>query len=103
MQPDSSRGSADALLHSSGAVPPGEHPVLGKAAIRRPGRDITLASFAKTVDTCMAAAASLAEVAAIAADQAFVPQAAAIVEQTLLMLARPQLAAARTNQPFHSN
>lgn len=157
-----------ALLHSSGAVPPGEHLVpLGKAAIRRPGRDITLVSYAKTVHTCMEAAASLAavgvdaevidlrslkpideaailasvrktgrllvvheagamcgvgaEVAAIAADQAFdalkapvrrltgpdapapsswmleqafVPQAAAIVEQTLLMLARPQLAAA---------
>jgi pyruvate/2-oxoglutarate/acetoin dehydrogenase E1 component len=157
-----------ALLHASGEVGAGEQLVpLGKAAIRRTGRDITLVSYAKTVHTCMQAAASLAaagvdaevldlrslkpideeailasvrktgrllvvheasamcgvgaEVAAIVADkafdalkapvrritgpdapapsswvleQAYVPQAAAIVEQALLMLARPQLAAA---------
>jgi pyruvate dehydrogenase E1 component beta subunit len=51
-----------ALTHVEGEVPEGEHVVpLGKAAVVRPGRDVTLISYAKTVHTCMDAAAKLAE------------------------------------------
>ena len=50
-----------ALLHAPGEVPEGEHLVpLGKAAIRRPGSDVTLVSYAKTVLGCLAAAETLA-------------------------------------------
>lgn len=50
-----------ALLHAPGEVPEGEHLVpLGKAAIRRPGTDVTLVSYAKTVHGCLAAAETLA-------------------------------------------
>jgi pyruvate dehydrogenase E1 component beta subunit len=51
-----------ALAHAEGEVPEGEHVVpLGKAAVLRGGRDVTLISYAKTVHTCMDAAAMLAE------------------------------------------
>ena len=50
-----------ALLHAPGEVPEGEHLVpLGKAAIRRPGTDVTLVSYAKTVNGCLTAAETLA-------------------------------------------
>lgn len=50
------------LTIEAGEVPEGDHVVpLGKAAIVRRGRDVTLVSYAKTVHTCMAAAARLAE------------------------------------------
>jgi pyruvate dehydrogenase E1 component beta subunit len=50
-----------ALLHAPGEVPEGEHLVpLGKAAIRRPGADVTLVSWAKTVLGCLAASETLA-------------------------------------------
>ncbi len=50
-----------ALLHTPGEVPEGDHVVpLGKAAIRRPGTDVTLVSYAKTVHNCVAAAETLA-------------------------------------------
>jgi pyruvate dehydrogenase E1 component beta subunit len=51
-----------ALAHAEGEVPEGEHVVpLGKAAVLRPGHDVTLIAYAKTVHTCMDAAALLAE------------------------------------------
>jgi len=50
-----------ALLHAPGEVPEGEHLVpLGKAAIRRPGTDVTFVSYAKTVLGCLTAAETLA-------------------------------------------
>ena len=49
------------LLHTPGEVPDGEHVVpLGKAAVRREGRDVTLVSYAKTVLGCLSAAETLA-------------------------------------------
>src|ERR1700752_3361492 len=43
-----------ALAHAEGEVPEGEHVVpLGKAAVLRGGRDVTLISYAKTVHTSM--------------------------------------------------
>lgn len=51
-----------ALLHAPGEVPDGEFVVpIGKAAIRREGADVTLISYAKTVNTCLEAANALAE------------------------------------------
>ncbi|GIK85006.1 MAG: pyruvate dehydrogenase subunit beta [Betaproteobacteria bacterium] len=50
-----------ALGHVRGEVPDGEHVVpLGKAAVLRRGRDVTLVSYAKTVQHCLDAAAELA-------------------------------------------
>jgi len=50
-----------ALSFKAGEVPDGEHVVpLGKASIVRPGTDVTLVSYAKAVDTCLAAADTLA-------------------------------------------
>ena len=49
------------LAFASGEVPEGEHCVpLGKAALRRPGGDVSLVSYGKCVDTCLAAAETLA-------------------------------------------
>ena len=51
-----------ALAHAPGEVPSGEHLVpLGKAAVRRRGRDVTLLSYAKTVGECEQAAQQLAD------------------------------------------
>ncbi len=51
-----------ALAHAEGEVPEGEHVVpLGRAAVRRPGEDVTLIGYAKTVDVCERAAQALAE------------------------------------------
>jgi acetoin:2,6-dichlorophenolindophenol oxidoreductase subunit beta len=48
------------LLYAQGEVPDGDHLVpIGKSAVRREGRDVTLISYAKTVPVCMAAAESL--------------------------------------------
>jgi pyruvate dehydrogenase E1 component beta subunit len=50
------------LIYQPGEVPDGDHVVpIGKAAIRREGSDVTLISYAKTVNTCLTAAESLAE------------------------------------------
>jgi len=50
------------LIYQPGEVPEGEHVVpIGKAAIRREGSDVTLISYAKTVQTCLNAAEALAE------------------------------------------
>jgi pyruvate/2-oxoglutarate/acetoin dehydrogenase E1 component len=50
------------LLYTAGEVPEGDHVVpIGKAAVRREGSDVTLVSYAKTVQTCLDAAATLAE------------------------------------------
>lgn len=50
-----------ALGFTPGEVPEVEHVVpLGQAAVLRPGRDVTLVSYAKTVGHCMAAAEQLA-------------------------------------------
>jgi pyruvate dehydrogenase E1 component beta subunit len=51
-----------ALAHNAAEVPDGEHVVpLGKAAVLRRGRDVTLVSYAKSVHACMTAATSLEE------------------------------------------
>nr|WP_297357298.1 pyruvate dehydrogenase complex E1 component subunit beta [uncultured Caldimonas sp.] len=51
-----------ALGEVPGEVPEGEHVVpIGQAAVLRRGEDVTLVSYAKTVGTCLQAAASLAE------------------------------------------
>jgi pyruvate dehydrogenase E1 component beta subunit len=50
-----------ALGYEPGEVPSGEHLVpLGRAAIVRPGKDLTLVSYAKTVQVCLQAAQQLA-------------------------------------------
>ncbi|WP_284619495.1 alpha-ketoacid dehydrogenase subunit beta [Aquabacterium humicola] len=50
-----------ALGFNPGEVPEGEHLVpLGQAAVVRAGSDVTLVSYAKTVDTCRQAAEALA-------------------------------------------
>ncbi|MCM8737018.1 pyruvate dehydrogenase complex E1 component subunit beta [Azospirillum sp. A1-3] len=50
-----------ALGYSAGEVPEDADAIpLGKAAVRREGRDVTLVSYAKTVGICMAAADTLA-------------------------------------------
>jgi pyruvate dehydrogenase E1 component beta subunit len=50
-----------ALGYTPGEVPEGDHIVpLGKAAIAREGRDITLVSYAKMVGSCLQAADALA-------------------------------------------
>src|SRR4051794_36339957 len=50
------------LGHTPGPVPDGDHLVpLGQAAIPRAGKDVTLISYAKTVHTCLEAAARLAD------------------------------------------
>ena len=50
------------LIYQPGEVPDGDHVVpIGKAAIRREGSDVTLISYAKTVNTCLTAAEALAE------------------------------------------
>ena len=50
------------LLQQEGEVSDDAEAVvpIGKAAVRRAGADVTLVSYAKTVDTCIAAAAELA-------------------------------------------
>jgi pyruvate/2-oxoglutarate/acetoin dehydrogenase E1 component len=50
-----------ALGFTPGEVPEGEHVVpIGQAAVLRPGRDVTLVSYAKTVGHCLTAAEQLA-------------------------------------------
>ena len=49
-----------ALGFNKGAVPEGDHVVpLGQACIRRTGRDVTIVTYAKTVQTCIDAAQKL--------------------------------------------
>jgi pyruvate dehydrogenase E1 component beta subunit len=48
------------LLHTAGEVDESADPIpLGQAAVRRVGTDVTLVSYAKTVDVCLAAADQL--------------------------------------------
>jgi pyruvate dehydrogenase E1 component beta subunit len=48
------------LLHETGEVPAGEHVVpLGKAAVRRAGKDVTLVAYGKAARACVAAATVL--------------------------------------------
>jgi pyruvate dehydrogenase E1 component beta subunit len=50
------------LAYAPGEVPEGEHVVpLGAAAVRQKGRDVTLIAYGKSVQACLAAAATLAE------------------------------------------
>jgi pyruvate dehydrogenase E1 component beta subunit len=50
------------MTYEPGEVPDGEHIVpLGKASLRRAGRDVTLISYGKTVRACEAAAMLLAD------------------------------------------
>ena len=51
------------LLYSEGEVPDDADRIvpIGRAAIRRPGRDVTLVGYAKTVGICLAAADTLAQ------------------------------------------
>lgn len=49
------------LSYETGEVPDGDHIVpLGRAAVKRPGHHVTLVSYAKTVNTCLSAAETLA-------------------------------------------
>ncbi len=49
------------LLYAPGEVPEGEHILpIGQANVVRPGRDVTLVSYGKTVHNCLAAAETLA-------------------------------------------
>jgi pyruvate dehydrogenase E1 component beta subunit len=51
-----------ALLHAPGEVPEGDYVVpIGRAAVRREGSDVTLISYAKTVQRCLDAADVLAQ------------------------------------------
>lgn len=51
-----------ALLYAPGEVPDGDYVVpIGKAAVKREGSDVTLISYAKTVQTCLNAADALQE------------------------------------------
>ena len=51
------------LMYQAGEVPAGEHTVpLGKAAIVREGKDVTIISYAKVVHTCAQAANTLAQI-----------------------------------------
>jgi pyruvate/2-oxoglutarate/acetoin dehydrogenase E1 component len=48
------------LLHAEGEVPEGDHVVpLGKAAVRREGKDLTFIAYGKLVSTCLAVAEAL--------------------------------------------
>ena len=50
------------LLYTPGDVPDGDHVVpIGKADVKREGSDVTLISYAKTVQTCLDAASALLE------------------------------------------
>ncbi len=50
------------LIYVPGEIPDGEHVVeIRKAAIKREGADVTLISYAKTVQTCLTAADALQE------------------------------------------
>ena len=51
----------ETLYHDRGEVPGGEHLVpIGKAEIKRPGQDVTLISYSRSLKTTMAAAGQLA-------------------------------------------
>lgn len=77
-----------ALGFEKGAVPDGECAVpLGKAAIRRVGRDVTIVSYAKTVHTCVKAAQML-EQANISAEVLDLRTLKPLDETTILTSAR---------------
>ena len=53
---------SEAMYSNKGDVPEGEYLIpLGSADIKRPGNDVTLLCFSKTVPTCMRAAEALAD------------------------------------------
>jgi pyruvate dehydrogenase E1 component beta subunit len=52
----------EVLYHERGEVPAGEHLVpIGKADIKRPGSDVTLITYSRSLKTTLAAAAQLAD------------------------------------------
>jgi pyruvate dehydrogenase E1 component beta subunit len=52
----------EVLYHEKGEVPDGEHLVpIGKADIKRPGNDVTLITYSRSLKTTLAAAEKLAE------------------------------------------
>jgi pyruvate dehydrogenase E1 component beta subunit len=52
---------SELMLNDRGEVPDGDHTVpLGKADVKRPGRDVTLIAWSKIVKLCLAAADALA-------------------------------------------
>ena len=52
----------EVLYHEKGEVPDGEHLVpIGKADIKRPGSDVTLITYSRSLKTTLAAAEKLAE------------------------------------------
>lgn len=76
------------LGYVPGDVPEGEHVVpLGKAAVRRSGKDITIISYAKMVNTCLQAAEKLAE-AGIDAEVIDLRSLKPLDEETILVSAR---------------
>jgi pyruvate dehydrogenase E1 component beta subunit len=56
----------ETLYHDRGEIPGGDHLVpIGKAEIRRPGQDVTLITYSRSLKTTMAAAGHLASEAVI--------------------------------------
>ncbi len=52
----------EVLYHERGEVPAGEHLIpIGRADIKRPGTDVTLITYSRSLKTTLAAAAQLAE------------------------------------------
>lgn len=74
--------------YQAGPVPEGEHLVpIGKAAVCRAGRDVTIISYSKTVHTCLDAANKLAE-AGIDAEVIDLRSLKPLDEETILASAR---------------
>jgi pyruvate dehydrogenase E1 component beta subunit len=77
-----------ALGYQPGEVPEGEHLVpLGKARVLRQGQDVTIVSYAKTVQTAMTAAQALAE-EGISADVIDLRSLKPLDEETILASVR---------------
>ena len=76
------------LLYTTGEVPETEHLVpIGKAAVRREGTDVTLVSYAKTVQTCLDAATVL-EVQGLSAEVIDLRSLKPLDEETVLASVR---------------
>jgi acetoin:2,6-dichlorophenolindophenol oxidoreductase subunit beta len=76
------------LGHTSGELPDEECVIpLGKAAIKRAGSDVTIISYAKTVDICMQAASQLSD-AGVSAEVIDLRSLKPLDEQTILRSAR---------------
>ncbi len=80
-----------ALLHASGPVPETDADTLvpiGTAAVARPGTDVTLVSYAKTVGHCLQAAQELAERHGISAEVIDLRTLKPLDEETVLASVR---------------